>query len=188
MPLFNHENAAIIGRRGALARWTRPPQLAIPDPLPPPLPTDEYANKALARTRSQLDLCAQCILDELQRKSPDSRRLRDLSDAQAKLAEQERILSGRPLPGSRNPSKETKEKPVDYWTTRPAFSVLPDPAYQVSAADVSAPAVVTDSTACPTCSTEPMVKGQVQAQTQEGKGISLAAPTVPTPPTPIPAG
>jgi hypothetical protein len=61
---------------------------------------------------------AERITEELEAEKPDSRRLRDLSDAQAKLAEQERILAGRPLPGSRRPGTTKDPGPqVGAWLT-----------------------------------------------------------------------
>lgn len=80
------------------------------------MPADAYAEEVLTRTRRQLDLVAERILEELERDKPDSRRLRDLSDAQRHLAEQERILSGRPLPGSRRPGPE---RPASQVSSRP---------------------------------------------------------------------
>lgn len=90
----------------AAARSAKPPPL--PGRAAAPSPEDGYAEQVLLRTRTQLDLVAQRILEELQSRKPDSRRLRDLSDAQRHLAEQERILAGRPLPGSRRPQAEGK--------------------------------------------------------------------------------
>ena len=68
--------------------------------------SDDYPALVLARTRTQLDLIAKQVTTELEKEKPDSRRLRDLADAQTRLSEQERILSGRPLPGSRRPAQE----------------------------------------------------------------------------------
>ena len=43
--------------------------------------------------------------------------MRDLADAQHKLSEQERILAGRPLPGSKKPAPEraTKAREAGAW-------------------------------------------------------------------------
>jgi hypothetical protein len=109
-PPWTTETArAAAARSNAAQAATR---AARPKPAPGrtdiPSPDDDYPATVLMRTRTQLDLVAQRILDELDCKIPDSRRLRDLSDAQRHLAEQERILAGRPLPGSRRPAAEGK--------------------------------------------------------------------------------
>jgi hypothetical protein len=105
MPLFTAETARAAAIRSHAANSARFRPAIPPDPpAQPPQPAhDEYSAKVLARTRTQLDLVANSILHELTKSNPDSRRLRDLSDAQRHLAEQERILAGRPLPGSRRP-------------------------------------------------------------------------------------
>lgn len=69
-----------------------PPQ----QPLTPP---DSYTGDRLSRVRSQLDR-----LDVMMQTETDPQRLDRLASAQAKLAEQERQLAGRPLPGSLRPS------------------------------------------------------------------------------------
>jgi hypothetical protein len=45
-------------------------------------------------------------LDSMMAKEMDPQRLDRLASAQSKLSEQERILAGRPLPGSRKPLAE----------------------------------------------------------------------------------
>lgn len=56
--------------------------------------------------RGQLDR----LDDELAKCSlKDSKRIRELTDAQLRLSEQERILAGRPLPGSRRPGPQRQE-------------------------------------------------------------------------------
>lgn len=83
---------------------------------PEHVPTsDDYPAVILARTRTQLDLVGRQITTELEREKPDSRRLRDLTDAQTRLAEQERVLSGRPLPGSRRPKEDRRQGERGGW-------------------------------------------------------------------------
>ena len=105
MPRFTKETAAIASRLGNLARWSRKPD---PEPEPPvagiaeAIP-DEYRAKRLARVRKQLDR-----IDDLMDEECDPQKLDRLASAQARLAEQERILRGEPLPGSRRPAPERR--------------------------------------------------------------------------------
>ena len=64
---------------------------------------DEFAARRLMRVREQLQR-----LDDLAAQATDSKVLKELADATTRLAEQERILAGRPLPGSRRPAAEPK--------------------------------------------------------------------------------
>lgn len=52
----------------------------------------------------------QAIERELSSDKPDAQRVDRLAAAWAKLAEQERILDGRPLPGSRRPERQSTPK------------------------------------------------------------------------------
>lgn len=60
---------------------------------------DDYMLRRLTRVRGQLDR-----LDVMMQTETDPQKLDRLASAQAKLAEQERQLAGRPLPGSLRPS------------------------------------------------------------------------------------
>lgn len=110
MPLFTAETAAINGHKGALARWSRrndPQDLAITPLLPAPMPAlDDYQVRRLHRVRVQLDQLDEAITRETAKERPDGQRLNWLAQAQDRLSEQERILAGRPLPGSRRPSPD----------------------------------------------------------------------------------
>ena len=92
-------------------------------PLPQPLLTelDTFAKRRLARVRAQLDRLddelAECSLE-------DSKRIKELTDAQLRLSEQERILAGRPLPGSRRPAAERAPRLGD---SAPAYEPVPVP-------------------------------------------------------------
>ncbi len=75
---------------------------AMPDP-------NIYAETRLLRVRGQLDALDDAIQQEVA--GGESKRLKELVEAQAKLSEQERILANRPLPGSHRPSsKPTKPR------------------------------------------------------------------------------
>lgn len=55
MPLFTAENAAILGKKGALARWSKPEPLAIAPPIAELVP-DQIQGR-MERTRKQIELC-----------------------------------------------------------------------------------------------------------------------------------
>lgn len=71
---------------------------------------EDYTEARLARVRAQLDLVDEQI--EAAANGKDAKRLKDLCDAQARLAEQERVLAGRPLPGSHRPSAPPRKRPA----------------------------------------------------------------------------
>jgi hypothetical protein len=68
-------------------------------------PANDYVSRRLARMRVQLDSVGRAIEAEATKATPDGQRLNWLAQAQERLAEQERILDNRPLPGSRRPGK-----------------------------------------------------------------------------------
>jgi len=75
-----------------------------------PLPAEQlsgYVEKRLVRVRRQLDR-----IDEMLMEESDPQKLDRLAAASMRLAEQERILAGRPLPGSRRPPKEPVRRPA----------------------------------------------------------------------------
>lgn len=80
--------------------------------------------------REQLDRLDTMLLAE-----KDAQKLDRLASAQLRLSEQERILAGRPLPGSRRPGKEDRGRKSDWWIEmQPALPApqvpkdgLPDP-------------------------------------------------------------
>jgi hypothetical protein len=67
-----------------------------------------YVSARLSRVRVQLDLVDKRITEQANAKTVDGQVLNWLCSAQERLAEQERILAGRPLPGSRRPASESK--------------------------------------------------------------------------------
>ena len=69
-------------------------------PLAAPLPTvDDYTSLRLTCVRTQLAQIDRAILLESSKEHADGQRLNWLASAQERLAEQERRLAGRPLPG-----------------------------------------------------------------------------------------
>ena len=67
---------------------------------------DEYTKLRLVCVREQLAHVDKAILRESSKDYPDGQRLNWLAAAQERLSDQERILAGRPLPGSRRPAQE----------------------------------------------------------------------------------
>lgn len=134
MPVFTAETARIAAKlsHAPTSARNRPAIQSLPEPQqtqPAANPADDgYSLQVLTRTRRQLDLVAERILEELQRNKPDSRRLRDLSDAQRHLAEQERILAGRPMPGSLRPSssKSNSRQSPGAWLESPVRAPASD--------------------------------------------------------------
>jgi len=116
--IFTKENCRFYSAQGtAKKRLLKEQRLAL-KLLPPPLPpvpesilatqtailatqTTLFCEKRIARVRKQLEKIDAMISQEL-----DPQKLDRLASAQSRVSEQERILSGRPLPGSRRPIKE----------------------------------------------------------------------------------
>ena len=87
-----------------------------------------YVITRLSRVRVQLDLVDRRITEQAKAKTVDGQVLNWLCAAQERLAEQERILAGRPLPGSRKPAPERPTAPA---TARPRPTLaepVPEPA------------------------------------------------------------
>jgi len=120
--LFTSETAAEFGRRSAIARKLKKEQaaqakleaeLARAEAVKNPLPASyEFAAKTLKRVRKQL-----VKLFEFMEAESDPQKIDRLASALARLAELERQLSGRPLPGSLKPRQEK---------SRPATSIEPE--------------------------------------------------------------
>ena len=99
MALITTETARQMAARSAESRRLNPLRAVppgyklVPADYPEHVPaSDDYPAVILARTRTQLDLVGRQITAELEREKPDSRRLRDLTDAQTRLAEQVHAL------------------------------------------------------------------------------------------------
>jgi hypothetical protein len=72
-----------------------------------------YAERRLARVRKQLDMLDDEISAELRKKHPDGQRIDRLAAASSRLAEQERLLDGRPMPGSLRPKTDGRRARMD---------------------------------------------------------------------------
>ena len=100
MPLFTAANAREMGAKSHEARRQRSFMPAIYQTAQPQS-ANNYVTARLVRVREQLNR-----IDSMMSKETDPQKLDRLALAQARVAEQERILDGRPLPGSRKPSPE----------------------------------------------------------------------------------
>jgi hypothetical protein len=105
--LFTRENAAEMARRSnAIQRERRSePRSVALSPGPAIGDRDPYVAARLMRVREQLNR-----FDSMMAKETDPQRLDRLASAQSRLSEQERILAGRPLPGSKRPLAEAPRR------------------------------------------------------------------------------
>lgn len=82
--------------------------------------SDGYVVKQLFRTRKQVEM-----LNRQLESAPDHRAVKSIADALARLTEIERILAGRPLPGSHRPkavrarSAPTPQEPTEAPVSTP---------------------------------------------------------------------
>jgi hypothetical protein len=142
MPLFTRENAAILGKQGAIARWSKPrpeapvaiPQITTPIAQNIAQPLADYAERRLNRVREQLDK-----IDAMAFEENDPKRLKELADASARLSDQEFKLAGRPSPGSRRPPTDKAQRAGAWGELQPA---LPQVAPVAAVAPVQSPAQV----------------------------------------------
>jgi hypothetical protein len=120
---FSGERASIAGKKGVIARRQRQlernialvkaqaEEIAAKEGKPelPAESPDKYTQDRIARTRRHIQ-----GIDRQLEASDDPKEIKSLCDALARLEEIERILSGRPLPGSRRPGRDkpTKSTPA----------------------------------------------------------------------------
>lgn len=122
-PRITKENAAEMGRLGGLASWQKKVEAAARQMEARELEAlalskhKTFEGRALARTRLQLDEVFKAFMAECAKANPDAAKLDRLAAAQSRLAEQERVLDGRPMPGSLRPSAKSK----------PTNTELPEP-------------------------------------------------------------
>ena len=131
MPRFTAANAKEMAAKAHAARLQRlaSGRLAAETfPQPPQVDPQEAANAyvsaRLSRVRLQLDLVDKRITEQANAKTVDGQVLNWLCSAQERLAEQERILAGRPLPGSRRPRPEREPRGAP-WSAGPWLPAEP---------------------------------------------------------------
>ena len=133
MPRFNSANAKEMAAKSHAARLQRRTSGNLAGETFPQTPqvgqeeaANDYVARRLARVRKQLDSVDAAIEECI---GGDSKRLKELTDAQMRLAEQERQLAGRPLPGSRRPSADHEPRRTQRAEPQyPQPVVLPAPA------------------------------------------------------------
>lgn len=125
-PKFTPEQAREAALKSHEAQRMRKLALTLAQPadpahdLAPKAKPDDYMLRRLTRVRGQLDR-----LDEMMRTEMDPQKLDRIASAQAKLAEQERQLAGRPLPGSLRPTGKQSAASMIEVPTVPAHSQAP---------------------------------------------------------------
>lgn len=106
---FTRENAREMSRRAneekARRKAARKARMEEPE-VPPAIPEDEWRLKQLASVRAQIERFNRKLL-----KIQDSQKLNWLAAAVCKLAEQERVLAGRPAPAPERRSKRSDRAP-----------------------------------------------------------------------------
>ena len=114
MPLFTRDNAAIMAAKGNSVRWSRPrttqstaEPTAIPATVPKPVAEvlDDFTVRKLVRIRDQINR-VEGLLDE----ATEPQAVDRFANALTRLYDLERILAGRPLPGSRRPAPDGKQR------------------------------------------------------------------------------
>lgn len=98
---FTVENAAEMARKAAASRREAALMRIL---CPPPREEPNFADIVLNRVRAQMDLINARLTEALKMKRPDPQAIDRLAAAQSRLSEQERILAGRPMPGSLRPA------------------------------------------------------------------------------------
>ncbi len=124
MPLFTPEIARINAAKGVAQRklnrdnreklikqlLDRPLAPELPQPKPPVEPVTEYASRRLNRVRGQIERLNERIDDLLNDDEVDAGAIDRLANALSRLQDMERIMDGRPLPGSKRPASESKAR------------------------------------------------------------------------------
>jgi hypothetical protein len=180
MPRFTAANAREMAAKAHAARRLRLASGKLACETFPEAPqagqheaANDYVSRRLVRVRVQLDLVDKRIAEQASKTTVDGQLLNWLCAAQERLAEQERVLDNRPLPGSRRP-KEPKAN-----NRQPGVWLEPVPV--VPKYEPPAPVPVEPPTPAPTVTPTPHL-----ASTLEPVPIEYALRHRPTPP-PTPA-
>ena len=125
---FTKETARLFAARGLKKRWNnrapKPPPLQ-PAPQPVAEQQADFAQVRLARVRAQLDELDKVMQKQARRARPDSKKLKELADATARLQVQESQLAGRPGPGTLKPGAPRARE--DQPRLQPPLGVMPGP-------------------------------------------------------------
>ena len=158
--------ASIAARRAKAERKFEPAILPLAAPLPM---VDDYTKLRLTCVRQQLGQVDKAILLESSKDHPDGQRLNWLASAQERLAEQERQLAGRPLPGSFRPREDRSAR-----SQSPIYDNSPPvPVVHMQPAPVSAPVPVSG----------PVLSSRSPTKADEQPVVQPPAP--PPPPSPL---
>ena len=122
-------------RSAEAQRRLLPASAPLQAPAPPAV--DDYTRLRLVCVRSQLGLVDAAILKEAGKDYPDGQRLNWLAAAQERLAEQERVLAGRPMPGSLRPTAAGKQHASAPMADSAPW--IPEPSPAAPAAQVEPP-------------------------------------------------
>jgi hypothetical protein len=98
---FTPERAAELARRGHAMRKAEAEAVKVMAVANDTLKVDGYVAKRIVQVRRQIE-----GLNERLEAAVDPKDIKALCDAISKLAELERVLAGRPLPGQRRPGKD----------------------------------------------------------------------------------
>ena len=156
MALFTSQNAREMAALSAEARRRLPlDKSALPAQAV--IPTDDYPIRRLSRVRAQLNTLDTRLEAELKRPNPDTRKIKETVEAQVRLAEQERILAGRPTPGQRKPKEETAPttNAAVAWLAD-AIDLQPEPQVVPPAAPKLDPEPALDTPTCSVPSESPL--------------------------------
>jgi hypothetical protein len=139
---FNAESSRKAAQLAVAARREKAERIRNEPPKPPtpsvetvkPESIDDFTTRRLTRVREQLER-----LDRMAAEEDDPKRIKELADATTRLSEQERILDGRPMPGSRRPPTDKAQRAGAWCELQPA---LPQVAPVAAVAPVQSPAQV----------------------------------------------
>ena len=130
---FTAENAA---KYAELAHAARRQQVladaAVANALPLADSADNFVSRKLSRVRGQID-----VIEKLLDKSTEPQAVDRFCNAMTRLYEIERILAGRPLPGSRRPREDRARVSAGWIELQPALPPAP-----VAPAAAPTPAII----------------------------------------------
>jgi len=126
MSLFSRENAREMAARSVAVRQERARRPA-PAPLPAPASTgpDPFTAGLLVEVRAHVTRLAARLEEELDRPKIDGQQVNWIVSAPERVADLERVLAGRPLPGSQRLGSG-RPAPIPRPIVEPLPDLLPD--------------------------------------------------------------